>query len=191
MDEIELLAGVLTKTAAVIEKVGDDQWALPTPCTEYDVIGLVNHIVGWVQVFEAAANGRAYEGDLTEFRLGDDPANQFREAADSLVAGWTTHGLDRSVRITGGEVPGAMAFNMTLMEYVAHGWDLATATRQPIPYTEQEAEATLTRAVATLPPEYRGENTPFGVVVPIDDDAPAIDRLVAFLGRRPRPQPSS
>ena len=54
-------------------------------------------------------------------------------AADRLIAGWSDHGLDRQVRLSGGELPGPMAFNMTVMEYMGHGWDLATATGQAYP----------------------------------------------------------
>ncbi len=186
MNDIDLLSGVLAKTADVVAGVGDDQWSLPTPCEEYDVTALVNHIVGWAQVFDAGCNGRAFEGDPTAYRHGPDPASEFRASAASLVAGWKEHGLDRPVRISSGEMPGPMVFNMTVMEYLAHGWDLAVATGQPVTYTDQEAIETLARAETTLPPEYQGENMPFGAVVPVSPDAPAIDRLVAFLGRHPR-----
>ena len=55
MDDIDLLNGVLTKTGDLIEGVEPDQRANPTPCPEYDVDALLDHIVGWVQVFEAGA----------------------------------------------------------------------------------------------------------------------------------------
>lgn len=185
MTEIELLEAVLDKTATVVGGAGPDQGALPTPCPEYDVAALIDHIVGWVQVFEAGCNGRAYEGDARAYRVGADPAGEFRAAAASLVAGWREHGFDRQVRISTGEMPGEMVFNMTLMEYLTHGWDLAVATGQPVPYTEDEATAVLARAENTLPPQYRGEGMPFGPIVALDADAPAVDRLVGFLGRDP------
>jgi hypothetical protein len=68
---------------------------------------------------------------------------------------------------------------------MTHGMDLAVATGQSVPYTEAEAAETLARAEKTLPPEYHGEGMAFGPIVPIADDAPAIDRLAAFLGRGP------
>jgi uncharacterized protein (TIGR03086 family) len=86
---------------------------------------------------------------------------------------------------SGDKIDGTMSFNMTLMEYLVHGWDLAVATGQTVPYTDDEAEAVLERAQATLPPEYRGEGMPFGDIVPVADHAPAVDRLVGFLGREP------
>jgi uncharacterized protein (TIGR03086 family) len=149
------------------------------------VRALVNHMVGWIQVFDAGCNGRHFEGDASTYECGSDPAGEFRQAADGLVAGWQKYGLDRQVRVTSGESPGPMVFNMTVMEYLTHGWDLATATGQPIPFRDQEAADVLARAEVTLPPEYRGDGMPFGNIVPVGEDAPAVDRLVAFLGRCP------
>jgi uncharacterized protein (TIGR03086 family) len=185
VDEIQLLEGVLAGTAEVIEGVADDQWRMPTPCPEYSVEGLVDHIIGWAQLFEAGANGRSFDGDAAAFRHGADPAAEFRSAAAGIVAGWRDHGFDRQVRISSGELPAEMAFSMTLMEYLTHGWDLATATSQASPWSEEEAAATLRRAEATLPPQYRGEGMPFGPVVPVDEGAPSIDRLAGFMGRSP------
>ncbi|MDP9075544.1 MAG: TIGR03086 family metal-binding protein [Actinomycetota bacterium] len=145
----------------------------------------MNHMVGWIQVFDAGCHDRPLDGDAGTYQCGDDPAADFRAAAASLVAGWEKYGRDRKVRVTSGELPGPMVFDMTVMEYLTHGWDLAVATGQPVRYTEQEASDTLARAEAMLPPEYRGDGMPFGHVVAIEADAPALNRLVAFLGRNP------
>jgi uncharacterized protein (TIGR03086 family) len=192
MVEFDLLESVLGKTAGVIEGVTPEQRRLPTPCPDYDVAALVDHLVGWIQVFDAGCHGRRYEGDANAYRSGPDPAGEFRASAASLVAGWRELGTDRQVTVTGGDgVPGAMVLNMTLMEYMTHGWDLAAATGQTVPYTEAEAAETLARAQATLPPQYRGEGMPFAHEVPVDGDAAAVDRLIGFMGRDPsRPSPS-
>ena len=89
----------------------------------------------------------------------------------------------------GGEQPAEMVFNMTLMEYLTHGWDLAVGSGQEIPFTEDEAAQVLARAEATLPPQYRGDGMPFGEIVPVPDAAPAIDRLAGFMGRDPSAPP--
>jgi uncharacterized protein (TIGR03086 family) len=185
MDEIELLTGVLDGTARVIEGVGDDQWERPTPCPEYDVGGLVDHILGWAEVFVAAATGTRFEGDPSAHHRGDDPAGEFRATADRMVEGWRAHGFDRQVSMMGGESPAAGAFNMTVMEYLTHGWDLAKATGQPMPWTDEQATEVLARAEATLPAQYRGHGMAFGPIVQVSDTAPAADRVAAFMGRTP------
>jgi uncharacterized protein (TIGR03086 family) len=185
-DDIDLLEGVLDKTAGIVAGVGPEDYDAQTPCPDYDVRQLVNHINGWVQSFAASANGETFDGDPTAHEASEDPGGEFRAAADQLIAGWRTHGLDRKVTMMGGEQPAQMVLNMTLMEYLAHGWDLAVATDQPIPYSADEAAAVLERAQKTLPPQYRGEGHPFGEIVEVPDSAPAIDRFVGFMGRAPR-----
>ncbi|HEX6568976.1 MAG TPA: TIGR03086 family metal-binding protein [Acidimicrobiales bacterium] len=187
MDEIELLSGILDKTGDLIAGVPADAGGRPTPCPDYDVDAMVRHLVGWVRSFEAAAQGRTFEGDPSVVELSDDPAAQFRTSAAGVVAGWRDNGFDRAVSMMGGEgQPAEIVFNMTVMEYLTHGWDLAVGSGQPVPFGDDEAEEVLRRAEATLPPQYRGEGMPFGEIVPVPDDAPAIDRLAGFMGRRPR-----
>ncbi|QQM42232.1 TIGR03086 family metal-binding protein [Streptomyces liliifuscus] len=186
MDEIELLSGVLSKTGDLIEGVEPGQLRAPTPCEEYDVETLVDHLVGWLLLFEARCHGREYDADPARYRSGPDPAGEFRAAAAGLVAGWEKYGFDRELGVTGdAKLPAAMVLDMTLMEFTVHGWDLAVSTGRPVPFTEKEAADILTRAEATLPPQYRGEGMPFGNIVPVAGDAPAADRLAGFLGRDP------
>lgn len=185
MDEVDLLSGIMTKTGDLIAAAPAEARARPTPCPDYDVDALIRHLVGWVRAFDAAANGSTFDGDPSVVEVGDDPAAQFRASADGVVAGWREHGFDREVSMMGGAQPAEVVFNMTVMEYLTHGWDLAVGTGQPVPFTEAEAEAVLRRAERTLPPEYRGGSMPFGEVVPVPDDAPAVDRLAGFMGRDP------
>lgn len=183
--EIDLLDGILTKTADLIAGVPPARRHHPTPCPDYDVAAMVDHLVGWVKGFEAAATGRPLDVDPSTAPTGDDPAGEFRASAHRLVAGWRDNGLDRTVSLAGGETPGEMAFNITLMEYLTHGWDLAVGSGQPVPFTADEAEQVLARAERTLPAQHRGPGMAFGEIVPVAADAPALDRLIGFMGRDP------
>ncbi len=184
---IDLLAGVLDKTGDVVAGVAPGQGDRPTPCPDYDVDTMVNHIVGWVQVFAAGAAGGHYEDDPSAYQAGAHPGAEFHDAADRMMAGWREHGLDRKIRLSGPDGTEARgAFNMTVMEYLTHGWDLAVATGQTVPYTDDEAAAALPLAEGTLPDQYRGEGMAFGERVAVPDDAPALDRFIGFMGRDPR-----
>jgi uncharacterized protein (TIGR03086 family) len=185
MDDIDLLERVLDKTAGVLDGVTPDQYADATPCPDFDVRTLVNHITGWVESFAAGADGKEAKEDPTTHVAGDDPGAEFRDSAARLVQAWRAHGVDRNVGIMGGEMPGQMVLNMTIMEYLTHGWDLATATKQPVPYTEDEAAQALELASGTLPAQYRGVDQPFGDIVEVPDSAPAVDRFIGFMGRDP------
>ena len=106
-------------------------------------------------------------------------------AADGLVLSWGAKGFDRTVRVTGADgQPGEMVFNMTLMEYLTHGWDLATATHQPIPYSEAEAAEVLARAERTLPRSTRATACRSVPSSP-SPSTPAVDRMIGFMGRHP------
>ena len=61
MDEIKVLESVLAKDQGLIEGIDPQRLSAPTPCPDYDVNTLVNHMVGWLQVFDAAANHRTFE----------------------------------------------------------------------------------------------------------------------------------
>ena len=184
-DDIDLLEGVLDKTAGLLDGVTPDQYGDPTPCPDYDVRTLVNHITGWVESFAAGADNRKPEADPSAHVAGDDPAAEFRASASKLAQAWRTHGIDRNVGIMGGEMPGQMVLNMTIMEYLTHGWDLATATKQAVPFTDDEAAQALALAEGTLPAQYRGADQPFGDIVDVPDTAPAVDRFIGFMGRDP------
>lgn len=185
-DGIDLLEGVLAKTEGILGGVQTDQRSMPTSCPDYDVEGLIGHLCSGIEMFAAGANGETPEASFGDSPARDDPAADFAGQASRAVAGWRAHGLDRSVSVSGaGELPGAMVLSMTIMEYLAHGWDLAQATGQAVPFTEAEGSAALERAQATLPPQYRGEGKPFGDIVEVSASASAVDRFVAFMGRNP------
>ncbi|MGH9063895.1 MAG: TIGR03086 family metal-binding protein [Acidimicrobiales bacterium] len=181
--DVDVLESVLGKDAALIREVRPDQWTGPTPCPDYDVRALVDHIVGWLQVFGAAATGRTVDGDPATF-TSSDPVGEFRAAAAEVVAGWRSGGVDRTVRLAGPDLPGQMVLAMTLMEYVTHGCDLAAATSQAVPFSDAELELALERARATLPDQYRGEGQAFGLALDVPEGAPVLERLLGFMGRR-------
>ena len=184
--QIELLAGVLERTGEVIAAVSPADLGRATPCAEYDVAALRDHVIGWLEVFAAGSTQQVYEGDPAAFRAGSDAAGQYGSAAATVLEGWRRHGLDREVRgFSGDMLPGAMVFGMTVMEYLAHGWDLARATGQEPAYAPAAAEFALVTAQQILLPEYRGPEY-FGAEIAVDPEAPAVDRFVGFMGRDPR-----
>jgi uncharacterized protein (TIGR03086 family) len=188
MDDITLLSGILEKTADLIAGVTDSDWDKSTPCPDYSVKDLVGHMVGWSASFDAAANGRTPTGDPTSHETTDKSAAEFRLAVTSIVGGWRDNGMDREVSLMGdSKMPAQMVFDMTLMEYLTHGWDLATGSGQPVPYREEEAADVLERAKQgpLANDQYRGPDQSFGPIVDVPESAPAIERLAGFMGRRP------
>lgn len=181
--DVDLVESVLAKDVTLLENVPPGRLGDPTLCSEYDVRALMRHMAGAIRVFAAGANERRFAGDPDDLDPGADPVEVFRTAAGELVAGWRAHGDDRPVPFLAGETPGSAALAMTLMEYVTHGCDLALATGQAVPFDDEELETTLARARTMLQDESR-RRTAFAPPVDVPDDAPAVDRLLAFMGRR-------
>jgi uncharacterized protein (TIGR03086 family) len=111
-----------------------DDWSQPTPCTDWDVRALVNHVVGedrWTKPLvdgkTIAEVGDAFDGDL----LGEDPKASAMTAADEaltavaerLPAGGTVH-------LSYGEEDIGEYISQLAADHLIHGWDLAAASGQ-------------------------------------------------------------
>src|SRR6266849_3394556 len=123
--------------ASLVAKVGDAQLGAPTPCPEYTVGDLLDHIGGVAVAFASAArkeNGpNASPPPLGErARLGDDWRTRIPQDLAVLGDAWAEPGAWEGVtKIAGMEMPATVVGTVGLNEVVAHGWDLARATGQP------------------------------------------------------------
>jgi uncharacterized protein (TIGR03086 family) len=183
MSDVDLLDSVLSKTTRIIALAEDSPADAPTPCPGYDVGGLIEHMVSMAAAFANAAELPA-DGSPLAAREGLSASDSFAESAARAVAAFRHGAADRTLRLQG-ELPGSAVLGMMLMEYIAHGWDLATATGHPVDFSEAEALTALDAGRAMMKPEYRGPES-FEAEVTVPDDAPAVDRLLGFLGREPR-----
>lgn len=181
---VEHLKRSLDDTGAVITGVRDDQWNLPTPCAEWAVRDLVDHLIAGNHMF-----ARVLLGDSPSTAPDQDAAvppsrpAEYRESAAALQAAFGAPGvMDRVVTLPVGTVPGAVALHLRLIESLVHGWDLAQATGQSPVYDEQLAEQELAFTRQMLP-KIQSDHRPFGPAQAVDGDAPALDRLAACLGR--------
>ena len=116
---------------ARVRAVGDDQWELPTPCSDWNVRQLVNHLVyedRWtVPLMEGttlAEVGDRYEGDL----LGDEPRKAWAESSAEAVAAVQADGaLERTVHLSSGPTPATEYVSQLFADHLIHAWDLARA----------------------------------------------------------------
>lgn len=111
--------------------VTPDQWSAATPCSEWDVRRLVNHVAGeylWVPELMAGKTiadvGTRLDGDL----LGDDPLDALATAArGAQAAAEPPDALTRVVHLSFGDVPGADYLRQMAIDSVIHAWDLSRA----------------------------------------------------------------
>jgi uncharacterized protein (TIGR03086 family) len=184
-EQVELLESVLHKTGALMAAVPPDAARRSTPCPDFDVAALVDHLAEWLTTFATSAAGSPPPVAGDDGQWPEPAVARFQAAADSAIAAFRAGAEDRALTLMSGPVPGSMVLGMMLMEYLAHGWDLAVATAQPVPFDEAEAEAALAVGRQILSPEYRGPGQSFDQEVPVPPDASAVERLIGFLGRDP------
>ncbi len=171
--------------AELLAAVTPEQLPLPTPCAEFDVAELVQHLYGVADRVEAMGHGRS-AASVPPFAgaLPEDPAAGYRERAQRSQAAWSDDAaLTRVVVAPFGPLPGVEVLGVYVCEQLTHGWDLAVATGQPA-----EADAELVelgeRAIrAVLDPLPRGGVVPFGPAVQPAPGAGPTERLAAYLGR--------
>jgi uncharacterized protein (TIGR03086 family) len=180
------------QAAAVVEGVEPVQLGGPTPCPDYDVATLVDHLVGAARRAVALGRGETPTGEeFPHVELAAAPA-ALRSAGREAQAAWSDDArLGAMLTMPWGETySGTTLVDMYLAELAAHAWDLAVATDQLGRLDCDLAGTALDGARAMLKPEYRnrmGEGSPFGSEVPAPGDATAWERLAAFMGRQPRP----
>jgi uncharacterized protein (TIGR03086 family) len=186
----ELLDRAIAYTRGSLALVGPDLLTAPTPCREWDLTALLAHLADSLaslheagscgEVRLAAAHGPPDVRDAlragTASVLGELPslagpggrgeqADRFRR--DVLVGGRP---------LTTGVLAGAGA-----LEVAVHGWDVSVACGHPRRLPDGLATALLRLAPVIVSEEDRPHR--FALALPTAPDAPAGERLLAFLGR--------
>jgi uncharacterized protein (TIGR03086 family) len=163
----------------VIARVQPGEYDQPTPCEEWRVRDLLEHMVGVVAGMGASASGQ----ERTEFVLSDDPAAQFEQAAAATLEAWRRPGaLEQVIDGGAGPMPGQVLANINLLDTATHTWDLAIATDQPAALPDSVAEAAMEASRQIVTPELRPGR--FAPECTPAEGADATDRLVSFLGRQ-------
>ncbi|MEV7599100.1 TIGR03086 family metal-binding protein [Kitasatospora sp. NPDC089797] len=158
----------------------------PTPCTEYTLRQLLNHVVGGVHRFAYLGEGGRAEDVVAAIEDPSDdgwPAALARAAARATAAWADDAKLGRPTFAPWGEAPGALVVGGYVMETATHCWDIATALGGDFVLDDGLAHTALAVAEIVLPPESRVPGTPFGPVRPVPGDADVHTRLAAWLGR--------
>lgn len=175
----------------VLAGVSDEHLTNPTPCAEYTVRDLIDHVDEASRAFTAIAREVSVEGRHTE------PTTE--PATASLSDGWR-ESVAKNVRALGDawDVPAAWAGRtdaagvelsnelwgkIALTEMVVHGWDIAKATDQPFNLPHETLQACFDHVSEFVP------NAPieslWGPAIEVPADAPLLDRVVAVTGRHP------
>ena len=146
----------------------------PTPCDEWDVRALLNHMLDTQRYFLGSARGEDVSppGPNPPELLSDDPHADFSQTRADMLH---TFGEPGVIEKTG------PALGVAFADLLVHGWDLARATGQDATMPEGLPEAAFEYIHGRFTDEQR--KGLFKPEIEVPDDAPAQDRLLAYMGR--------
>lgn len=191
MEPVEALQAANTEFETRLNLVTDNQLALPTPCPDWNVRELMNHMLLGTRMSVQVLSGmpRAevisfLDDDL--FAATDDPVASFIDLAGQMVARFSgPGGLDGIVEHPAGDFPRAMFCGFRVADAACHAWDLARA----IGADETLDEELVRFAWSDAQPqgEMLAASGMFGDSASgtIADDAPLQTRYLDLMGRRP------
>jgi uncharacterized protein (TIGR03086 family) len=178
-DELASAEAALGALQHVLHPISRDELSKSTPCTEYDVMQLTDHLMNSITLLGGAAGAEPPERNSE-----DSVERQIVCAARPALDAWHRRGLTDTVTIGTNEIPATFAVSILSVEFLVHGWDYATATTHPIDVAESLADYVLGLAHKVITPQGRA-TVGFDDPVAVPDDAPAMDRLIGFTGRDP------
>ena len=172
----------LAATGRIVANIKDSQLHDGTPCEDYDVAGLLNHVIGGNFWVAPLVDGKTIEevGDALDRDYGPGDYDASAKEADAAFS--SPGAMERPVAVSYGPVPGEVYAGHRFVDVLIHGWDLAKATGQDATLDPELVEA----CWAVINPQMellRGSGM-FGNQLDVPDDADSQTKLLATLGRR-------
>jgi uncharacterized protein (TIGR03086 family) len=168
-----------------VHGVPADLWTARTPCAEWTVHSLVNHVVAehlWAPHLlrgETISDvGDRYDADV----IGDEPASRWSAAIDASLAAWAQASDDQEVHLSMGKAPVAEYANQMLMDLTVHAWDLAQAAGLPDRLDPDVVEYVWEYAEQVIP-QWQGTGIFAPPVKVTGNDRQ--DQLIGLTGRHP------
>jgi uncharacterized protein (TIGR03086 family) len=184
VDLLELRQRNADRFDDLVRQVGE-RWHAPTPCTDWDVRALVNHLTVeqlWVppllQGHTIEEVGHRFDGDV----LGSDPVASWDAAIAASTEAWNEPGaLDRTVHLSYGDTPASRYLGEMAGDLAVHGWDLARALGVVDVIDPDTVEFLLEEWGGQA--DQLSSSGLFAPPVPVAMDADPQTRLLATLGR--------
>ena len=186
-----LMAAAAAEAARVVAGVPGHPMDAPTPCDDWDLRTLVNHVILWTAYSaERRAHGESVAEDLMTKDFTADPgfAQDYAAQVDRAVTAWSDPAAwERELGVMGSGTPAADVAAMLIAEMVLHGWDIARATGQEFVCDDAVAANVLAtvEAQGELFRQYQG----FAAIVPVEESATVLDRALSLSGRDPQWKP--
>ncbi|MGH3652389.1 TIGR03086 family metal-binding protein [Glutamicibacter sp.] len=177
-DAIASAEAALAALQLVLHNLQAKDLQRPTPCAEYNVGQLVDHLAGNLAMACKALGAE----------LADDPSlapePRIARLAQAALEAFSARGLDGEIDLGFAVVPASVLSGILNLEFMVHGWDFAQATSQQYDVDPGLAEYALDLARATVGEPQRASGS-FGPETAIAESAGSLERLIAFTGRVP------
>jgi uncharacterized protein (TIGR03086 family) len=173
----------LDVTGRIVANIEPDQLTAPTPCDDYDVTGLLQHLISGNYWVAPLVEGKSIDdvGDALDRPFA---ADEYDASAKSADAAFSSPGaMSTPVGVSYGPVAGEIYAGHRFLDVLIHGWDLAKATGQDTRLEPELVDACW--AVITPQMDVLKASGMFGSEVKARPDADAQTKLLAALGRRP------
>lgn len=172
----------------VVTGIADEQLPDPTPCSDFRVGDLVNHLFQVIVNFQGLARREPADFSDTPDILPTPWRDRYATEIDTLVRAWADPAALDGVS-PGMGLPQPIIGQMALLDLTLHAWDLARATGQP--YTPSEPAVAELLGMVDVMGEKARETKVFGPEVPVPAEASEFERLLGKAGRDPAWTPAS
>lgn len=155
-----------------------------TPCPEYSVADMLDHIMMVVRRVAVIGNGGHFS-EVQQESLGSGWSAAYQATAHDIMEAWTDPAkLEQMFEVPWGQFPGAPVLIAYTGELAVHGWDLSQATGVPFVVEDDLLQGALFGAKFIPAGGRESEEVPFGPVVDPGPDASVLDQLAGWMGRK-------
>jgi uncharacterized protein (TIGR03086 family) len=186
MSTREHVQSVVASLQPVIDGVPDEELGAPTPCTEFDLRMVANHMLGTVEAMRRVGASEPMDPEDPWGTNGDNMRAEWRDDLTQRLNGYA-EAWGRPEAWQGEAMGGAMTKegvgDLGFVEVILHGWDLAKSSGQEVDYDD----AAVGRALEILDQiaEVGRAHGAFGPEVSVPDDAEPFAKVLAKAGRDP------
>src|SRR5450631_297897 len=176
LNQLTCAEATLAVCQNVLRPIRESDLDRPTPCREFTVGQLADHLIGSMISLGGMAGAVVLpaEGGTVESRVAF--------AAQQALEAWDKRGLEGTVKRGEGDMPAIQAASILSIELLVHGWDFAAATGQTVIVSDEVSRYVLDLAHAVISPQARQRGS-FADAVEVGPDVDIMDRLIAFSGR--------
>jgi uncharacterized protein (TIGR03086 family) len=160
----------------VLRGIGEGDLDRPTPCSEFTIGQLADHLIGSMVSLGGMAGMAVIPAEIGTVE------SRVAFAAQQALEAWDKRGLEGTVKRGERDMPAILAASILSIELLVHGWDFAVATGQQVDVSDEVSLFVLDLAHTVISPQAR-QGGSFADSVEVGPDVDILDRLIAFSGR--------